>query len=58
MKKKIAIVAAIIACAVSFYFNLPNLQTMKAAAELKEGAHRCYCYAVMELNWDVCYYGE
>lgn len=58
MKKKIITCAIVIACAISAIFNLQNLNTIKAAQELKEGAHIGACYAARMTEWDVFYYGE
>lgn len=58
MKKKIITCAAVIACIISAVLNQPNLQTIKAAAEIKEGAHIGYVHVVREINYDVYFLGE
>lgn len=45
MKKKIATIAIVAACIVSVICNQGNLQTIKAAAEIKNGAQIGAYYA-------------
>lgn len=58
MKKKIAVAVITLACVVSAVLNVPNLNTIKAAQELKEGAHAGYCYAYSVANDFVIGCGE
>lgn len=58
MKKRLAIAALVVACTISSILNIPNLRTIHAFAEIKNGARLGYVQVMRVVYYDEYFLGE